>query len=116
MAVTQLICQAGLELFEFLLDLEVLVMSLFESTLVKFFLFIDEEDLILFAGQKLSQLSDSFTCLTDSYHFVSLAKLFGHCDKVIQAKWLVTTLIGYLSATLVEEFLFGALKWKVETA
>jgi hypothetical protein len=66
MTVAQLICELALVLFKLLSNLVVLVMSLFESSLVKFFLFVYEKELVFFSGQKLGQLGDSVFSLTNS--------------------------------------------------
>ena len=57
MAIAQLICELALVLLKFFSNLVVLVMRLFETSLVKFFLFVYEKELVFFAGQKLRQLN-----------------------------------------------------------
>ncbi len=61
----------------------ILIVRFFESTSVELFLFVDEEDLVLFTGQSLRQLDDSILGLAQSNKFVNTAHLWGHRSEIL---------------------------------
>jgi len=85
-AVTQLVSETTLKFPKLLLYPQVLVVSFLKGALVKLFFFVDVQDLVLFAGQNLSQLRDAVASLAKSHALLSGLVVRSHRDEVMQSE------------------------------
>ena len=91
-------------MLEFLLNLLILIMCLFEGLSIEFFLLAHGQDLIFFSSQNLGQLSYSILRLSQCDHFLFIFKPAGHHQEVLETN-LCT---GNLFALFHKEHLLGA--------